>query len=479
MKRKAIALLLACTMALSLAACGGGSTSSGTTEPKTEAKTDAAAEAKSEAASTETKTDETQAAADAETKEASAGGTTEITWWAFPTFTQENAGDAFGSYEQKIIDAFETANPDIKVKLETIDFTSGPEKIVTAIEGGTICDVLFDAPGRIIDYGKSGKLAELNDMFTDDFVKDVGNDQLLQACKAGDTAYMYPISSAPFYMAFNKQMAEDAGVADLIKDGWTTDDFTTVITALHDKGYNPGSVFCSGQGGDQGTRAFVSNLYSSAITDDAITKYTINDANGVKALEYIKKAVDDGTLMNGSAYNGGDDIQNFANGQTSFTLLWSPAQPETQKELLESSKVEYIEAPFPSDDGVPALEYLVNGFCVFNNGDDAKVEASKKFIQFVCDDSEWGPKNVIRTGSFPVRQSFGDLYNNERMTTLAGWTKYYSPYYNTIDGFAEMRTLWFPMLQAVMNGDKDPQAAADEFVQQADASITNAATTAK
>ena len=42
-----------------------------------------------------------------------------------------------------------------------------------------------------------------------------------------------------------------------------------------------------------------------------------------------------------------------------------------------------------------------------------------------------------------------------------------------------MRTLWFPMLQAVMNGDKDPQAAADEFVQQADASITNAAATAK
>lgn len=172
MKRKAIALLLACTMALSLAACGGGASSSGTTEAKTEAKTDAATEAKSEAAATEAKADDTQAA-DAETKEASAGGTTEITWWAFPTFTQENAGDAFGSYEQKIIDAFEEANPDIKVKLETIDFTSGPEKIVTAIEGGTICDVLFDAPGRIIDYGKSGKLAELNDMFTDDFVKDV------------------------------------------------------------------------------------------------------------------------------------------------------------------------------------------------------------------------------------------------------------------------------------------------------------------
>ena len=179
-------------------------------------------------------------------------------------------------------------------------------------------------------------------------------------------------------------------------------------------------------------------------------------------------------MLNGSSYNGGDDIQNFANGQTAFTLLWSPAQPDIQVALLESSQVEYVEVPFPSEDGVPELEYLVNGFCVFNNGDDAKIEASKKFIQFICDDPEWGPKNVIRTGSFPVRESFGDLYQNDRMTTLAGWSKYYSPYYNTIDGFAEMRTYWFPMLQAVMNGDETPQIAADKFVEQSNQSITNA-----
>ncbi|MCC9722081.1 extracellular solute-binding protein, partial [Streptococcus agalactiae] len=85
----------------------------------------------------------------------------EITWWAFPTFTQEKAKDGVGTYEKKVIKAFEKKNPNIKVKLETIDFTSGPEKITTAIEAGTAPDVLFDAPGRIIQYGKNGKLADL------------------------------------------------------------------------------------------------------------------------------------------------------------------------------------------------------------------------------------------------------------------------------------------------------------------------------
>lgn len=396
---------------------------------------------------------------------------TEITWWAFPTFTQENASDAVGTWEQKIIDAFEAENPDVTVKLETLDFTSGPEKITTAIEAGTVADVLFDAPGRIITYGKAGKLADLNDMFTDEFVKDVNNDALLQACKSGETAYMYPISTGPFYMAFNREMLKEAGVLDLVKTGWTTDDFVKVLEALKAKGYNPGSLFSNGQGGDQGTRAFFTNLYSTSITNDSLTEYTTNDANSVKSMELIKSLIEKGLLMNGSQYDGSADIQNFANGQTAFTLLWSSAQPGTQAKLLEASKVDYLEVPFPSEDGKPELEYLVNGFCVFNNGDDAKIAASKKFIQFICDNEEWGPKNVERTGAFPVRTSFGEIYSDERMKEIGSWTQYYSTYYNTIDGFAKMRTLWFPMLQSVSNGEADAKAALDDFTTKANETI--------
>lgn len=437
--KKFLRLFLTSAAVLSLAACGSSSSSE--------------------------KTDTAESSSDV----------TEITWWAFPVFTQENADDGVGTYEASIIEAFEKANPDIKVKLETIDFTSGPEKITTAIEAGTAPDVLFDAPGRIITYGKSGKLAELDYLFTDDFIKDVNNDNLIQASKAGDTAYMYPISSAPFYMALNKAMLEDAGVLDLVKDGWTTDDFEKVIKALKDKGYNPGSLFANGQGGDQGTRAFLANLYSGSVTDAEVTKYTTDQPNFVKALEKAAGWIKDGYMMNGSQYNGGDDIQNFANGQTSYTILWAPSQNGIQAQLLEASKVEVVEVPFPSEDGKADLEYLVNGFAVFNNGDEAKVAAAKKFIQFICDDEEWGPKNVVRTGAFPVRTSYGKLYDTERMETISTWTEYYSPYYNTIDGFAEMRALWFPMLQAVSNGEESAADALANFTKQANETIKKAA----
>ncbi|HET0922581.1 TPA: carbohydrate ABC transporter substrate-binding protein, partial [Streptococcus pneumoniae] len=209
-------------------------------------------------------------------------------------------------------------------------------------------------------------------------------------------------------------------------------------------------------------------------TDEKVSKYTTDDPKFVKGLEKATSWIKDNLINNGSQFDGGADIQNFANGQTSYTILWAPAQNGIQAKLLEASKVEVVEVPFPSDEGKPALEYLVNGFAVFNNKDDKKVAASKKFIQFIADDKEWGPKDVVRTGAFPVRTSFGKLYEDKRMETISGWTQYYSPYYNTIDGFAEMRTLWFPMLQSVSNGDEKPADALKAFTEKANETIKKA-----
>lgn len=464
--RKIVSSGLVMAIAVSaLAGCGGGQKAESTTAaPAAESTT--AAPAASDSKETEA------AGAD------SSGGGVEITWWAFPTYAQDGDNPA-GTYEQEIIDAFQAKNPDITVKLETIDFTSGPEKITAAIEAGTVCDVLFDAPGRIISYAQNGKLVALDDMFTDDFVKDVDNEALLNSCKSGDSYYMYPISTAAFCMAVSKNALEDAGAMDCINlEGdrtWTTEKFEEMMQKLYDAGYMGATVYCSGQGGDQGIRAFVTNLYDSSVTDNAVTTYTINDEGGVKAMTKIKEWVDAGWMLNGSAYNGGEDVDQFVAGNTAFTTLWSPGLASQRAETLSENGIEAIALPFPSEDGVPAMEYLVNGFCVFDNGDAARAEASKKFIDFMCNDEEWGPKNVVKTSVFPVRQSMGDLYpGDEEMKFYASLTKYYSPYYNTIPGFAEMRTYWFPMLQAVINGDSEPQAALDDFVAKANQSIENA-----
>ena len=424
----------------------------------------------------ETETPETEDVDTAETDEVPGDVNdleAEITWWNFPNF--EVVDDMPGKYEEEIIEAFNKKYPNIKVNMEMIDFASGPEKITTAIQGGTMADVLFDAPGRIVSYGKDGVLADLSDMFTDEFVADVDNDNIIQACGANGEMYMYPISSAPFLMAFNKDMLEEHGLLDMFNlegdRSWTTAEYKALLEALKEKGEQGAVIFCVSQGGDQGPRAYIANLFNSQITNDDITEYTINDEGGVKGLQFVMDAIDDGLLLNGSASDGTAAIDEFVAGRVSHTILYSPGLEATKKDDLD---FETVMVPYPSENGTPALEYLVDGFAVFDNGDENKIEASKLLIDFICNDEEWGPKNVVATNTFPVRNSFGNLYkDDETMTFLSSLSVYYSPYYNTIDGFAEMRTAWFPALQAAFSGEKTAQEALDDFVDVANQSITN------
>lgn len=397
---------------------------------------------------------DTTAAADSSV---AAGGVTEITWWAFPTFGVDTG------YEQEVVDAFNAAHPDIKVKVEYIDFTSGPDKLTAAITSGTAPDILFDAPGRIIEFGEAGYLVPLDDML-DELKSDLTSQSLVETCVGADgTAWMYPISSAPFYMGLNKEALEAANALQYVNlEGdrtWTTENFVKMCEALRDAAPTqvPGIVYCGGQGGDQGTRALVNNLYSSSIVGED-GKWNI-DANGVKALKLLKEMYDNKSLDAGFDMAAADELQKFQQETCAMTFCYG-----TSAELTYASEdYTQIAVPFPSEDGTPSLEYLVNGFCVFDNKSEERANAAKEFVKFICDDPEWGPKSVVKTNAFPVRTSFGDLYpGDEHKAMLASWSQYYGPYYNTRAGFATMRPLWFNMLQQVFNGT-DPQAAADEF----------------
>lgn len=464
--RKVAALLLAAVMVMSLAGCSK--------KEEKPAAADTSAETKTEAPKAAESTDAANNQADA----AGSDLTAEITWWNFPNFT--TVDDTLGKYEEGIIAAFNEKYPNIKVNLEMIDFTSGPEKITNAIQGGTICDVLFDAPGRIIQYGKDGVLADLSDMFTDEFIADVNNENVINACKAGDSYWMYPISTAPFLMAVNKTMLEEHGLMEYINlegdRSWTMDQFKGLLQGLKDKGERGPVIFCSSQGGDQGTRAFLANISGVPVVKEDMSEYTLNDPKAVEALQWLCDAIKEGLVVNGTASDGTAAIDEFCTGTVGATILYSGALQGTRADQLKENGIETVLLPFPTPEGVdPALEYLIDGFCVFDKGDANKIEASKLLIDFICNDPEWGPKNVIQTNTFPARTSYGNLYEgDETMTYLAGLTKYYSPYYNTIDGFAEMRTIWFPTLQAAFAGEKTPQQALDDFVAGANESIKKA-----
>jgi len=391
----------------------------------------------------------------------------EITWWNFPNF--EVLDGQVGKYEGELIKAFEEKNSNIKVNVEMISFNNGSEKINAAIASKSAPDILYDAPGRIIDYARQGVLAPIDDMIKD-LNGDV-SDSILAGTKLDDTHYMYPFNTTNFMMAANKTMFEEAGLLDLLPldkedRAWTIEEFEAALKGI--KAAKPDVIpmafFSKSTAGDQGTRAFVSNIYGGSVMNENQSAYTFDKEPTVKAMEWVKNSIGSGLIGIGSeALASSDSIDLFLQQKSAFTILYSTGlmKSNSDKKVGDFEEV-LLPIPAPSKDKL-ALEALIGGLCIFDNEDQAKIDASKKFIDFLANDPDWQKKNLVATGTFSVRDSVKDLYDNEEMKFAEGMGKYTAEYYNTVNGFAEMRTHWFPALQEITLGQSEAKDALKNF----------------
>ncbi|MDD4849482.1 MAG: extracellular solute-binding protein [Gemmiger sp.] len=444
--KKTLSLLLATGMvAGTLAGCGTTATSSSAAE------------------STATSTAESTASATADSATADAGLAADITMWTYPIGKFKDAETVDG-----IVKSFQEKNPGVNIKVEYLDYTNGDDQVTSAIEANTTPDIIMEGPERLVsNWGAKGKMVDLSDLWTAEAKADINatSASIEAACKAADGAYYeYPLCMTTHCMAINKEMFEAADALQYInEDGtWTTENFGKALQALKDSGIDTtGVVYCGGQGGDQGTRALVNNLYSGKFTDDAHTAYTADSDANKKGLQQLVDWCGAGLLSFDTAAVASDELQLFANGTIAMTFCWNASNQATYAESVTFTP---MPVAFPSDDGKPELCGGIWGFGVFNNGDDAKAAAAKAFIQYICDDATQGPASVQLTGFFPVRASYGDVYagteDEARMAAFSAYMQYLGDYYNVTPGWAEQRTAWWNMLQQIFTGTSVEDASA-------------------
>ena len=445
--KKPLALLLAAGMTLGLAACGNGS--QGNSE--------------SPAPGGETG--------------GSSSGAVELNLWSFNV-----GGFAEASNWEPIIAAFNEQNPDIKITVTPINYQDGDQKLTSAITAGTGPDIIFEGPERIVgNYAREGLMVDLSDLW------ETGGSDIAEGISSvsqlDGTYYMYPLSVAAHCMAINYEAFEAAGALQYIDEEtrtWTTDNFVKAMEAVRDAAAagtininTPGIIYCGAQGGDQGTRALVNNLYSDYFVNEDGTAYTANSENNVKALKLLQDMVNNGSMSANASFAAADELQAFANQTCAVSFCWNYAN---YTQYAAQTQFTPFAMAFPSDDGKPELEMAgPYGFGVFNNKDEAKIEAAKKFVQFVCDDQTVGVEAVKATGFFPVHSDWGDVYTGaaaaETRAPFALMSDYLGRYYNLTGGWTEQRGYWWPMLTEIMTTGADVQTAADKYAAQANANI--------
>ena len=452
MKKQVSALLAAGMAASLLVGCGGGAASSSAAPASTAEST-------------------TSEAAPAESTDDAAGQAADITLWTYPI---GKWGDS-DSVNELLAD-FNAQYPDIHVTVEYLDYTNGDDQVNTAIEGGSAPDLVMEGPERLVaNWGAKGLMADLSDLWTDEQKADISA-SVEAACKSSDGAYYeYPLCMTAHCMAINKTVFEAADAMQYVDEEnhtWTTENFLKAVQAVYDSGKTDvGAIYCSGQGGDQGTRAIINNMYGGTFTDAAHTKYTADSAENIKAIQAL---YDQDGINFDASINGGEEITLFRNGTLQMAFCWNIAQQTNSDNGpagTTNSGDDLLVMAFPTDSGDPQLCGGIWGFGIFDNGDDNKIAASKTFIDFMANSDETA-KAVKTSTYFSVKNSLSDLYADDAiMSEYQKLMPYLGDYYQVVPGWAEARTAWWNMLQQVGSG-ADVTTAVNEFCTTANAAAS-------
>lgn len=411
----------------------------------------------------------------------------ELTLWTFP------AGDwGDPAAVETLLTQFNSVYPDIHVTVQCLDEATGDDKLSTAVDGGVSPDILLAQPDRLIKaWGAEGMLADLSDMW-DDADKQEVNAACQSVCFTRDgKCYAYPFAMNVQCMAINYDAFVTAGAdqyIDLETRTWTTEQFTQAVKALQSKyGETVAAVYCSGQNGDQGTRALVTNLYGGQFANDSYTGYVANSEANQQALTLLR---DTKGIEFDDAINGQEEAALFYHESLKMSFCWSLAQQlaETVDEPTEEGgepvvhpagktvngqTIEFMAFPTNPEISQPRLQGDIWGFGVFDNGDQERIEAAKLLIRFFAD-GQGDSAAVKAAGCFPVRDTVdgADLRNiwagSDVMTEYAKLTDFLSGYDALTPGWATARTEWWNMLQRVGNGG-DVVLETDTLVENANA----------
>ena len=388
-----------------------------------------------------------------------------ISLWTYPIgkWTDEATVKEF-------IAAFNEVHPEITVKVEYLDYTNGDDKINTAIEGGQAPDIVMEGPERLIaNWGAKGLMLDLADL-----VPAGTYDGVIGSCTSANGAvYELPVCMTAHCMAINKEAFEAADALqyiDLEKHTWTTENFFKAVQAVYDAGNEyVGTVFCGGQGGDQGTRALVTNLYGGTYANPEHTQYTYASEENAKALAAL--CAQDGITFD-PAIVASDEIQNFVNGTFQMAFCWNATQEVNNADALT---FDVFPMAFPAPDGVPSLQGGIWGFGIFDNKDEARANAAKEFIKFLTAEDATYAKVVEATNFQPVRDVAGVYEGNELMAEYALMNPMMGDYYQITKGWTTARTEWWNMLQRVGDSDGSAEAILAELTAAQDAANAAAA----
>lgn len=235
------------------------------------------------------------------------------------TITYCNFNSSGGNEEtlSKMVAAFESEHPNIKVEVETIGYSDYFTQMQTRVAGGTAPDCYELNIENFAAYANKGLLAEISGVDVSGL-----NETALGAFNVGGKQYGLPESFSNVVLIYNKDLFDQAGVA-YPTDDWTQDDLQSAaekIRALGDDIYGIWQPITYNE------FFKVAKQYGGGLLNEDKTVFTINSPENLKAAQTLVDRVLVSNVQPNAAQQGGmGDWDMFMSGRLGMipTGIWA------------------------------------------------------------------------------------------------------------------------------------------------------------
>jgi multiple sugar transport system substrate-binding protein len=394
-------------------------------------------------------------------------------------FSPKEANADYDSFFKYAAEKYKKTNPNVTVEVQVVPSEQRNERISAAAQTKTLPDVYFDGAFAMTEFVHKGLILPLDDTIDAAAKADIPKG-IFETVQVKGKTYFYPFFQMPGTLVYNADMFKQAGLDKYIGGQydiatWTPEEFKTILEALKAKVPDaaPMALFCKNNQGDTWNMAYLRMFGNKYF--DANNKLTVNQADGVKALQYLIDLKNSGLTVNGpEALTSNDNNAMFQNKAVAVSFTNSVLFGNVKADM-ENGKTPKFDARLANIPGEtqPTTFTYVTGPCVMNTGDSDRIAAAKAFVKFVCSDPELV---VASKNGLPVRASVTPKVKDE-LKYLEGYeknNKYMINFSNNVAGYTQLRNALFPELQAAFTGAKTPQQALDSYVKNGNKIIEDA-----
>lgn len=397
----------------------------------------------------------------------SSSGPTEIAVWHG---YQDTEGEVF----KKLIAQYNQDHPDVKVNELYSSNDLVLQKVLTAVRGGSAPDVAYMFGSWSPNIAQIPQVVDMAEYVSEpDWQWDDFYPAEREAATVGEKIVGVPALVDNLAIVYNKQLFAEAGVAPPSPD-WTWADFRAAAAKLTDPAKGQYGWLIPADGSEDTVWHYLPMLWEAGgdiLSPDNSTA-VFNSEAGVEALTVLQQmAVTDKSLYLDTTNENGPKLMNSGKVAMLVTGPW---------DLSQLPDIDYDVQVMPTFAGSSGGHQTIAGpdnWVVFDNGGEKK-QAAVDFVKWLS-----APEQVktfsLGTGDLPIRQSVGNDQAvldtlNENVPGTATFVENLNNVEKvrpTVEQYPDISDALGHAIVAVMLGKEQPADALNKAAQAADAAL--------